>query len=93
MEVWKCKKTPLSTPVRAGTTELFQGVQSCTQTTELVENVGAPGIPTIELFQEAKIAVNGGLEEGKQTSKHRSALSVGCMRVHRKTQVISRTAQ
>ena len=48
--------------MRAGTTELFQGVQSCTQTTELVENVGAPGIPTIELFQEAKIAVNGGLQ-------------------------------
>ena len=61
--------------MRAGTTELFQGVQSCTQTTELVENVGAPGIPTIELFQEAKIAVNGGLqlEEEKQTFKHGSA--------------------
>ena len=93
MEVWKCKKTPLSTPVRAGTTELFQGVRSGTQTTELVENVGALGIPTIELFQEARIAVNGGLEEEKQTPKHPSALMVVCRRVQRQTRGNSTTTQ
>ena len=69
MEVWKCQNTPASTYVRCLTSELHEGVQAGTETSERMEHAGVSVTPTAEVGLEPKIWVNGRREVRKQTPK------------------------
>ena len=78
MEVWKCQNTPASTYVRCLTSELHEGVQAGTETSERMEHAGVSVTPTAEVGLEPNTGVNGGLEVLKQTPKHPRYLWVQC---------------
>ena len=78
MEVWKCQNTPASTYVRCLTSELLEGVQAGTETSERMEHAGVSVTPTADVGLEPKTGVNGGLEVLKQTPKHPRVPWVEC---------------